>query len=132
MMAEALTRPSHSQATLGFAQSRSVRLVWVAPVPWRAPRHKGHVFVCASPSPTNLSLLWKCTNTRGERHREVVACLPLSSEIPCPAKERPGTHPMGVALHHPAAYTKGVSGKVLRSASEYPHRIKRYTSHRML
>src|SRR6266567_1514441 len=106
MMAEALTWPSHSQATSGFAQSRSVRLVLVAPAPLRAPRHKGHVCVCASPSTTNLSLLWKHTNARGERHREVVASLPLSSEIPRPSKEGTKTRPMGVALHHPDVYTR--------------------------
>src|SRR5712692_9371657 len=112
MMAEALTRPSRSPATSGFVQSRSVQLVLVAPAPLRAPRHKEHIFAYASPPATSLDLLWKRANARDERHRQAIACLPLSSEIPCSSKEGPKTRPMGVdsALFDP--YTRGSSIRI--------------------
>src|SRR6266704_4223573 len=107
MMAEALTRLSRSPATSGFVHSRSVWQVSVAPAPLRAPPGKGHVFVFASLPARSLGLLWKQVNAMSEQHRQAVASFPLSSEIPCPSKEGPGTRPMGVALLHPDAYTRG-------------------------
>ncbi len=86
-LAGALTRPSRSPATSGFAQSRSAQLVLVAPAPLRAPPHTEQIFASASPPVRSTVLLEKRATARAERHQQAVACLPLSSETSCPPKE---------------------------------------------